>query len=153
MGRHVYYYTHLATPFELAAALLAGDPGAWLPPPAEPSGLGEWAVDLAAEGALPSAVARRRVVVSIEGPASAEEALMRRLTWRAVHADHLFPVLTADLELVPLAGTGCHLTFMGSYRPPLSVVGEVGDKLIGHRVAEACVRRFVLDVAERLGHG
>jgi hypothetical protein len=40
---------------------------------------------------------------------------------------------------------------MGSYRPPLSVVGEVGDKLIGHRVAEACVRRFVLDVAERLG--
>jgi hypothetical protein len=149
MGSHVYFYTHLDNPFDAAAAAIAGSPAEWLPYPAAPAG-DEWQVDLVAEGALPAPVARRRVVVRAEDPVGDETLLLRRITWRAEHADHLFPVLVADLELVPLAGAGCHLSFLGSYRAPLAAVGEVGDRLIGHRIAEACVRRFLLDVADRL---
>lgn len=54
------------------------------------------------------------------------------------------------LELAHVASELSQVTLLGSYHPPLSAVGDVGDRLLGHRVAEAVVRRFVEDVAVRL---
>ncbi len=151
MQRHVYYFTHLDLPTAAAAALLSGDPSGWLPAPAEPTA-GGWRVTLDADGALPATLARRDAIVTIGGPQpTVGEGLLRTLTWRAASADRWFPVLEAELELAPLHGGRSRLAFTGTYRPPLSVVGGIGETVLGHRVAEACVRRFVLDASQRLG--
>jgi hypothetical protein len=151
--RHLSWFTHLEVASSVAAPLLAGDPGRWLPAPAEPVGEG-WRVDLEATGALPSAVARRAAFVTV-GPASGDVTswggpLLRAISWRAAGHERWFPVLDGDLELVSLGGGGCQLSLLATYRPPLSVVGGLGDGVQGHRVAEACARRFALDVAARL---
>jgi hypothetical protein len=149
MSRYLYYYTHIGGPYPIAAARFCQEPDRWLPAPAsqQPSG---WHVDLVAEGALPGPLARRRALVTIQPPEQAPGHLLRRVAWRATTADRWFPVLEADLELTQLAGSGSHLSLMGSYQPPLGVIGNGGDRLAGHSIAEACARRFVLDIADRL---
>ena len=151
MRRHVYFYTHVDDSYADLAAVLAGDPSAWLPAPARPSGDG-WLVDLQSLRGLPGAMAAHTALVTVGEPsiASGSATLLRAVAWRSATAEPFVPVLEGDLELASLGGYGCHLSVMGSYRPPLSVAGEAGDRLFGHRIAEACVRRFVLDIADRL---
>jgi hypothetical protein len=149
MRGHIYFYTHLSVPFGVAASVLAGDPALWLPAPAERSN-GHFAVTLTAEGALPGPVAEHTADVEIGPSGRYPESLIRSVTWRSAHLDRILPTLAADLELCTLGGGGSQLSMTGTYKPPLSVVGEVGDRLHGHRIAEACVRRFVLDVGMRL---
>lgn len=149
MRRHVYFYTYLSQPADVVSRLFAGDPGAWLPPPAEPDDEG-WRVVLHADGALPDAVAAREAWVTVGAVTPSGEGLLRRVQWRARTAERLFPVLEADLEVTPLEGRGSQLSLLGTYRPPLSVVGDAGDRMLGHRVAEASVRRFVLDIDARV---
>lgn len=153
MRRHVYFYTHLEQGYADLAEVLAGEPAAWLPMPAEAREDG-WLVDLHALGALPSGVAGHTALVRVGGASAAAAGhpatLLRAVAWQSATAERMVPVLEADLELASLDAYGCQLSMMGSYRPPLSVIGEAGDRLLGHRVAEACVRRFVLDVAGRL---
>ena len=149
MRRHVYFYTHIAPPCEEAVQQLLGDPARWLPPPAEPDD-GGWRVLLHADGVLPVGLASRSAWVSLRAASVSAQRLLLPLTWQAAERGTLFPVLEADLGLEALDELGCHLSFMGTYRPPLSVVGGAADALHGHRVAEATVRRFVLDIADRL---
>lgn len=150
MRRHVYFYTHLEPAYAAVAPVLGGDPAEWLPPPAELTE-GGWRVRLHADGALPQPMIAHEALVRL-GSADDNEAsgLLRSIGWQSASMDRLVPALDGDLELVSLEGQGCQLSLMGSYRPPLSVIGDAGDRLFGHRVAEACVRRLVLDVAERL---
>ena len=145
----VYYYTHVERPFANLAALLSRDPAVWLPAPAEPADAG-WLVTLHADGPVPQALAAHQAHIRVGAPTETDSTLLRSVAWRSTVADRLVPTLEADLELASLDGYGCQLSLMGSYRPPLSVVGAAGDRLLGHRVAEACVRRFVLELAERL---
>lgn len=145
----VYYYTHVQQPFADVASVLSDDPGAWLPAPAEPSGAG-WLVTLHADGAVPQPLAAHQAQTRVGPATGTDDTLLRSVAWRSAVANRLVPMLEADLELASLIGSGCQLSLMGSYRPPLSVVGAAGDRLLGHRVAEACVRRFVLELAERL---
>jgi len=149
MRRHLYYYTLLPTSLQEASGHLHRGPEHWLPRPATPHDDG-WIVELAADGALPRPVSRHRVVVQLDEPMAQSGRLLRRITWRSLAVPGLFPVLEGDLELVALHGDGCQISLMGTYRPPLSVAGGAADAVLGHHVAEACVRRFVLDIAERL---
>lgn len=145
----VYYYTHLPQTFGLAASRLTDDPATWLPQPATPANHG-WTVSLHADGAAPAGETARTAVMAV-GPATTAHGALRRLVrWRAADTDAAVPMLEADLELAPLPGYGCQLSLIGSYRAPLTAAREAGDRLLGHRVVEACVRRFVLDLAERL---
>jgi hypothetical protein len=149
MRRHLYFYTLVESPPDAASHLLRDDPALWLPAPGTPAEHG-WSVELHAEGALPRALARHGVTVDV-GPAVGEnDRLMRSIRWRSATAPGLFPVFDGDLELVALSGGDCQLSLMGTYRPPLSVAGGAGDALLGHHVAEATVRRFVLDTANRM---
>lgn len=149
MRRHLYYYTLLEARPPAAYHAVQDDPAHWLPDPATPVD-DAWEVDLLAEGALPRGLANHRVIVEV-GPAVGEpNRLLRSIRWRSAAAPGLFPVFDGDLELAALSGGNCQLSLMGTYRPPLSVAGGAGDALLGHHVAEACVRRFVLDAAHRM---
>lgn len=66
--------------------------------------------------------------------------------WKAAESPHLFPLMRADLAVYPLSATETQLEFTGDYEPPLKLFGTVVDALVGHRIAEAAVHRFVSEV-------
>jgi hypothetical protein len=80
----------------------------------------------------------------------ASEALRVDLEWQAETNGALFPSMRASLSVYPLSPTETQLDFQGSYAPPGGVLGDAADRLIGHRVAEAAIHRFVDDVARAL---
>ena len=60
--------------------------------------------------------------------------------------------MTAVLAVYPLTATETQLDFSGQYDPPLGAVGDAVDALVGHRIAEASVHRFVTEgtIEERI---
>ena len=72
------------------------------------------------------------------------------LEWKAAALPRLFPFMRAELAIYPLAPTETQLDFHGWYEPPLGAVGGALDALVGHRIADAAVHRFVSDVAAYL---
>jgi hypothetical protein len=72
------------------------------------------------------------------------------VSWEAAKNPRLFPLMTAVLAVYPLTATETQLDFSGQYDPPLGAVGDAVDALVGHRIAEASVHRFVTDVARYL---
>lgn len=55
--------------------------------------------------------------------------------------------MRATLAIYPLTASETQLEFFGSYEPPLGRVGDAINAVIGHRIAEASVQRFVEEVA------
>ena len=72
------------------------------------------------------------------------------LEWESATMPRLFPFMKAELSIYPLTATETQLDFAGLYEPPLGVVGEAVNALVGYRIAEASVHRFVGDVAAYL---
>lgn len=70
-----------------------------------------------------------------------------QLEWEAATLPRLFPLMKADLFIYPLTSTETQLDFKGIYEPPFDAVGKAVNALVGHRIAEASVHRFVDDVA------
>ena len=62
----------------------------------------------------------------------------------------LFPVLDADIRLIPAGEHGCLLGVTGSYRPPFGPLGEALDRAILHRVATATIRGFLAQLAAHI---
>jgi hypothetical protein len=144
----VYDHTFQNVLFDDAVDVLRADPGLWLPHPAGPTEDG-WIVTMRASGLLPAPEVD--ALVTVEVPTVDRETLfVRPIAWRAAAADRLFPTLTADLEIEPVSGGTIRFALVGSYRPPISVVGSAADRLVGHHIAEAVVRAFLEAVAERL---
>lgn len=73
-----------------------------------------------------------------------------QLEWRASSIPVLFPVMKAELAIYPLTATETQLDFSGVYEPPLGVVGKAVDAVIGYRIAQASVHRFINEVAAYL---
>jgi hypothetical protein len=73
-----------------------------------------------------------------------------QLEWEAASAPRLFPLMKAELCIYPLTSTETQLDFFGVYEPPFGAVGKTINAIAGHRIAEASVHRFVVDVAEYL---
>ena len=72
------------------------------------------------------------------------------LAWTATSAAGLFPSMEATLAVYPISAHETQIDLDGRYRPPLGVVGNALDALVGHRLAQASVLRFVQDVAASL---
>ncbi|MEW6321857.1 MAG: hypothetical protein AB1635_12335 [Acidobacteriota bacterium] len=72
------------------------------------------------------------------------------VSWEAAAHPAWFPLMDGVLTVYPLTSTETQLDFLGRYDPPLGVVGEAVDALVGHRIAEASVHRFIADVARYL---
>jgi hypothetical protein len=72
------------------------------------------------------------------------------LEWSSIKNPSLFPHMKAKLSVYPLSNTETQLELEGSYDPPLGVLGDAIDAVVGKRIAEATVLRFVQDVAAQL---
>ena len=72
------------------------------------------------------------------------------ISWEAAKVPSLFPSMRADLVAHPVAPNETQLALFGTYRPPLGAVGSAADAVLGHRLAEASVHRFLRDLADRL---
>ena len=69
------------------------------------------------------------------------------LEWEAATMPRLFPLMRGVLSLYPLTATETQLDFFGVYEPPFGAVGKTVNAMVGHRIAEVSVHRFVTDVA------
>lgn len=72
------------------------------------------------------------------------------LEWEAAAMPRLFPLMKAELSIYSLTPTETQLDFSGVYEPPLGAVGKTMNSIVGYRVAEVSVHRFVSDVAAYL---
>jgi hypothetical protein len=72
------------------------------------------------------------------------------LEWEAATAPRLFPLMKGELSVYPLTATETQLDFSGLYEPPFGAVGKTMNAVVGHRIAEVSVHRFVSDVAAYL---
>jgi hypothetical protein len=70
--------------------------------------------------------------------------------WEAARATGFFPTMKAVLSVWPLTATETQLEIEGTYEVPMGVVGGAIDSVLGHRIAEAAVHRFIDDVVEEL---
>lgn len=148
MRRPVYDGVPIAMPFPDALARLADDPTRWLPPPVrrEPAGL---VVTMHAAGLLAAAGVAAVVEVGdleVDPPGLA----LRPIAWRAQRTDRVFPRLVGELELSRTSPTTSRLTLVGGYQPPISVIGDAGDRLVGRHLADAVIRTFLERVAATL---
>lgn len=69
------------------------------------------------------------------------------LEWEAAKLPRLFPLMKGELLVYPLTTTETQLDFSGVYKPPFGTVGKTMNAIVGHRIAEVSVHRFVGDVA------
>ena len=74
------------------------------------------------------------------------------LEWEAATMPRLFPLMKAELSIYPLTTTETQLDFSGIYEPPFGAVGKAMNAVVGHRIAEVSVHRFINDVAGYLRH-
>jgi hypothetical protein len=81
----------------------------------------------------------------VDAPSTASTRLL--LEWEATTVPGLFPLMKAELSVYPLTSTETQLDFSGFYEPPFGAVGRTMNAIIGHRLAEVSVHRFVSDVA------
>jgi hypothetical protein len=70
-----------------------------------------------------------------------------QLEWESAGRPRLFPFMRAGLSVYPLTATATRLDLSGNYEPPFGVAGSVIDSVLGHRIAEASVHRFIRDIA------
>ncbi len=83
-----------------------------------------------------------------DSPSSASTTLF--LEWEAATLPRLFPLMRGELSVYPLTSTETQLDFSGIYQPPFGAVGKTMNAIVGHRIAEVSVHRFVGDVAAYL---
>lgn len=74
------------------------------------------------------------------------------LVWHESHGERLYPVMHGAFEMAALSISPplTEITFMGHYRPPLGLLGAMGDTLIGGRIADQVTESLVDDVVGRL---
>ena len=72
------------------------------------------------------------------------------IEWEAATLPSFFPVMKATLSIYPLSASETQLDFLGHYEPPFGPMGKTMNAIVGKRVAEASVHRFLNDVAAYL---
>jgi hypothetical protein len=72
------------------------------------------------------------------------------IEWAASNSPGMFPLMKAELAVYPLTATETQLDFSGNYEPPLGWLGSAVDAVVGYKIAEASVHRFVAQVAAYL---
>ena len=129
----------LALPSEAARARLVNlTHGGWL----DGASAGAYEAGLIRVGPFGDvAVASKLVRVRALEPVLRDDAAMPALRWEATGpAGGLFPVLDADLTVMPAGDGQTLLRLDGAYRPPLGGIGAGLDRIMLRRVAAATYR-------------
>jgi len=92
-------------------------------------------------------VAIQIAVVTHDQTAFGVPATQLTLGWSAVTNPRLFPTMVATFSMFALTATETQLEIEGHYEPPMGKLGEAFDAVVGHRLAEASVTRFIQEVA------
>jgi hypothetical protein len=146
----VRYYVELALPFEEVEKSLMLSARDWVP------GLVEGAeahgeVLLAEVGfGPPGKRIDKQVQIELGEPFRLASKSILPMTWRATGVHALFPSLEADFEVAPLGANQTQLSVSARYDPPLGPVGEVIDRAVLHRIAEATIKDFLERAGEEL---
>jgi hypothetical protein len=72
------------------------------------------------------------------------------LSWEATRAPALFPLMHARLEAWPIGPNETLVEIEGEYTPPFSILGGAADAVLGHRIAQASISRFVEDLLAQI---
>lgn len=156
-GRAIRVYDYVNQPFERVRDALSADATGIFSRATHAAG--ERAHNLAS--ALRVQVAgmevRKEIAIEVVGFRETDQAASGfarearvALRWQAAGDPGLFPTMSAELVLYPLSASETQLDLHGHYTPPLGPLGAAIDTVLGHRLAEASVHQFVLDVAEQL---
>jgi hypothetical protein len=94
-----------------------------------------------------SKLVRVRLLEPVERPGS----LTLSLRWEATGImGRLFPVLDANIILIPAGEHASQLALAGAYRPPFAAAGRGLDRVLLHRAASATVRSLLRRMAETI---
>jgi hypothetical protein len=95
--------------------------------------------------------ASKLVRVLLLEPVDRDGSLTLSLRWEATGPmGRLFPVLDANIILIPAGENASQLALAGAYRPPFAVAGQRLDTMILHRAASATVRSLLRRIAETI---
>jgi hypothetical protein len=95
--------------------------------------------------------ASKLVRVLMLEPVERDGSLTLSLRWEATGVmGRLFPVLDANIILVPAGDNESQLALAGAYRPPFAAVGEGLDRVLLHRAASATVRSLLGRIAQTI---
>jgi hypothetical protein len=146
---YVRHQLHLNHPVMDARKALLSPPETWLP---SAHAVGQdWRRLLARVGFGPPGLhLSKKVSISVGLPQDKRDWLDIPIFWRATGASDLFPIMEGHLRLEPTGPTSSRLSFSGSYKAPLGVVGREIDDAVMHNLAEATVRDLVDHVARRV---
>jgi hypothetical protein len=152
MSRTVFirYYVMIGRPFAELEPEFTSGAGRWLPSMAErANGHG---LQLLSE--LGFQVGRRRIARKIEvtvgDPRRETGVTLLPLHWRAASESGLFPTLEGQIEIANLGLATTQIGISANYDPPMGLIGNIADRALMHRVAEATVRDFMERIRDRL---
>jgi hypothetical protein len=95
--------------------------------------------------------ASKLVRVLLLEPVEREDSLTLSLRWEATGVmGPLFPVLDANIILIPVGEDASQLALAGAYRPPFAAVGQRLDRVLLHRAAAATVRSLLRRMAQTI---
>jgi hypothetical protein len=95
--------------------------------------------------------ASKLVRVLLLEPVERDSSLTLSLRWEATGPmGRLFPVLDANIILIPAGENESQLALTGAYRPPFAAVGQTLDRVLLHRAAAATVRSLLSRIAETI---
>jgi hypothetical protein len=93
---------------------------------------------------------RLPALVELSTPEGHHNGAVIHLRWRARLLSRFFPVMEADLQLHPIAAYETEIALVGTYRPPLGMLGMIGDRLVGSAAATATATAFLDDLSRVL---
>ena len=132
-----------------ASTRIAGLPGGMTLGTASHAAWAEGIARIGPAGPLPGL--SRLVRVRVTEPVQRGTVTQLALRWEALGAsERLFPVLDADITLLPDGDDGTLIGLQGVYRPPAGPAGEILDRIILHRIAAATIRSFLRRIAAAL---
>jgi hypothetical protein len=142
-----HYFVELAVAPELVEAALADRPVDWLAALAtEAEDHGRHLLMAVGAGHGPARLGKR-VTIELGQPVRLPARTRVPLRWAATGPSAMFPALDGDLEIGAIGPATTQLALSASYEPPLGALGELVDRALLHRLAEATVKDFL----DRLG--
>jgi hypothetical protein len=91
-------------------------------------------------------------IAEVDSSGYASKVTKLPISWQAAARPQLFPLMDGELSVYALTATETQLDFLGRYAPPLGLLGGALNAVVGHRIADASVHRFIADIAQHLRH-